>query len=150
MIFLLVFAVIKTKNPLLASRGQEIPVVPPQFTPAGASWDPNRSAGCIGPYPSFPTVCSGKPLRKVFGTLGLTALQRPAALCQIRMVLTGFHHCVAVYSLSLSLPPQMSQVNKKFLFFLEDFPSVLKKFSIVLKKGDCFLWVSPIVTASEL
>ena len=30
-------------------------VVPPQFAPYGASWDPNRSAGCTGPYPSSPT-----------------------------------------------------------------------------------------------
>ena len=30
-------------------------MVPPQFTPCGASRDPNRSAGCIGPYPSSPT-----------------------------------------------------------------------------------------------
>ena len=30
-------------------------MVPPQFTPAGASRDPNRSAGCTGPYPSSPT-----------------------------------------------------------------------------------------------
>ena len=27
-------------------------MVPPQFTPCGASRDPDRSAGCIGPYPS--------------------------------------------------------------------------------------------------
>ena len=43
------------KSPAYLSRGQEIPVVPPQFTPCGASWDPNRSAGCTGPYPSSPT-----------------------------------------------------------------------------------------------
>ena len=31
-------------------------MVPPQFAADAASWDPDRSAGCIGPYPSSPTV----------------------------------------------------------------------------------------------
>ena len=69
-------------------------MVPPQFTPiTGASWDPNRSAGCTGPYPSFPTEAnarSGKPLRKVFHTKLLTALHQPAALWRNGTVCTGF------------------------------------------------------------
>ena len=44
------------KKPSAKSRGQEIPVVPPQFTAKAASWDSNKSAGCIGPYPSSPTT----------------------------------------------------------------------------------------------
>ena len=69
-------------------------MVPPQFTAYAASWDPSRSAGCIGPYPSSPTCVSAKPLRKEFHTPILTVSHRPAALWQDHLVCTGFLHRV--------------------------------------------------------
>ena len=91
-------------------------MVPPQFTPHGASWDPSRSAGCTGPYPSSPTLISGKPLRKEFRVAASTAFHLPAALWESGWARTGFHHCVAL-CVFLSLPPGAPQVNKKTRFF---------------------------------
>ena len=91
-------------------------MVPPQFTPIGASWDPSRSAGCTGPYPSSPTLISGKPLRKEFRVAASTAFHLPAALWESGWTRTGFHHCVAL-CVFLSLPPGAPQVNNKTRFF---------------------------------
>ena len=78
--------------------------------PQGASWDPNRSAGCIGPYPSSPTWISAKPLRKVFHIPAPAALHQPAVLWRNFLDMYWFSSTCYRYVLpSLALYP--AQVN---------------------------------------
>ena len=69
-------------------------MVPPQFTANAASRDPNRSASCIGLFPSPPTATSAEPLRKEFHISVLAVLHPPAALWGNGEMCTGFHHSV--------------------------------------------------------
>ena len=94
-------------------------MVPPQFTPCGASWDPNRSAGCTGPYPSSST---GKPFheaapkgipRRHFHCLAPTG----SSLAKWGLACTIFLQRVLEDEISSSLPPPFAEVNKNFGFF---------------------------------
>ena len=114
------------------SRGQEIPVVPPQFTPCGASWDPDRSAGCIGPYPSLPTLRGFPQSRSERYSTRLLPLP-----CTIRQ-LSGEAECVCTMFLqrvlgdeiSSSVPPGFAEVNKNFVFLLTFCPKTVTCFCI--------------------
>ena len=69
-------------------------MVPPQFTPYRASRDPNRSAGCIGPSPSSPTVFQrSHSERYSTSRLSLPCTHRQFSGKAFWMC-TGFHHCV--------------------------------------------------------
>ena len=104
--FSLFFRWKETKKSSAQSRGQEIPVVPPQFTPCGASWDPNRSAGCIGPFPSPPTVSfseaapKGIPRRR-FRCLAPTGSSLSKREWHVLVFITAFNMCFLVYHFTL-------------------------------------------------
>ena len=95
-------------------------MVPPQFTPSGASWDPDRSAGCTGPYPSSPTA------RKGFGQAAPKGIPHRrfhclaptgSSLAEQNILCTGFLQRVLEDEISFSLPPPFAEVNKNFGFF---------------------------------
>ena len=81
-------------------------MVPPQFTPCGASWDPNRSAGCIGPFPSPPTVSfseaapKGIPRRR-FRCLAPTGSSLSKREWRVLVFITAFNMCFLVYHFTL-------------------------------------------------
>ena len=87
----------KTKRPLLNSRGQEIPVVPPQFTAIGGLMGAKQP---LERYRALPvrTYCgSARPLRKEFHIPSITALHPPAALWDVLMNMYWFSSTCFVY-----------------------------------------------------
>ncbi len=109
----------KRKSPLLYSRGQEIPVVPPQFTalrrPHGGQTAPRAVPGSpVRAYFQFsPATPKGIPHS------GHTALHPPAALWETFELCTDFLQCVVYvfFCIFNSIPLPASQVNKKTQIF---------------------------------
>ena len=88
-------------------------MVPPQFAANAASWDPNRSAGCIGPFPSSPTGHFSEATRKGIPYRGSDCLAPSgSSLAERKGYVLVF---VTVFSLfPNSLPLISPQVNKNF------------------------------------